>query len=185
MKLSDVAEIRPSPIHGVGLFATVDIPLGIILIYDYSDEINTGRMNDADMSYPSDFSFAAMLKAFINYNATDNCNVLKRTDSQPTREAGGYITKRYIPAGTELTKRYGITGWAKWLGADILHINPLGRYNHYGLVTLEQTLQSMTNLEEVLRVLGYEVKFDHVDKGTMSATFMESFQVVPISQKKG
>ena len=90
--------IKPSEIHGLGLFATEDIAKGVILGISHFEDEDT---EDGVIRTP--------LGAFANHSYTPNANVIDDTKKWTL------ITVQDIKKGEEITVDY-----SPWYEADIL-----------------------------------------------------------------
>ncbi|HTA64186.1 MAG TPA: SET domain-containing protein-lysine N-methyltransferase [Xanthomonadaceae bacterium] len=117
--------VRHSKIHGNGMFAATDIPVGTRLI-EYKGRLMTHRNADQlyDGSTESGHTFLFTLNdkyildanvdgndaRWINHGCDPNCEaVLEEADGSDRRKDRVFIeSKRAIKAGEELTYNYGI-----------------------------------------------------------------------------
>jgi SET domain-containing protein len=94
LPLPDCVTIKKSKLHGLGLFATKDIPAGFDL----------GISHVADERFPSGW-IRTPLGGFLNHSPNPNAT--------STKNKGVYhfVTRRAIRAGEELTDNYSEYGW--------------------------------------------------------------------------
>lgn len=94
--------VRPSPIHGCGLFAAVDIPAGTRIIHGdpRMEGLETEWMHFFMTKTPS-YRLLAGNMCMINHSKTPNC-------SRPgkTRKGQTMYATRLIKAGEEVTEDY-------------------------------------------------------------------------------
>jgi len=95
--LPEYLTIKASPIHGLGIYAVADIPLGTLVgISHVSDE----RFVHGEIRTP--------LGGYINHSASPNCvKLLTKQSSHPSRGDCTWIkANRDIGDGEEITIKY-------------------------------------------------------------------------------
>lgn len=118
-------EVRNSPIHGTGVFATQDIEKGVEIIY-YGGKVMTNAEAEAapDAQIDTGHTFLFTLNddyviegaiggneaRFINHSCDPNCEalVIEDEDGDPAKDQIVIESIRPIRAGEELTYDYGI-----------------------------------------------------------------------------
>lgn len=117
--------LRRSPIHGLGVFARVDLPAGIALIEyrgrrlrhrqadeRYGDGCESGHtfLFTLNEHYVIDANVGGNWARFINHSCEPNCRavVLEHRSGDPRRDRVIIETIRPIRAGEELCYDYGI-----------------------------------------------------------------------------
>ncbi|CAH6419170.1 Hypothetical protein HVR_LOCUS366 [uncultured virus] len=182
--ISKVTEIRSSPLHGKGLFATQDIKKGTVLIDDAESFGFCVHMNDADFIYPQSYSTAAFKDSFEQYLLRDTCNV--RLLDDPLMKV-----IEDIPKGKEITRRYGLQKWIQWLIFDIHGVNALGNYFFdvldreifikYKEFLLKMVNCNINNLSLAMEPFEYEIKVlesDPKQSKTLFQHIRNTFKVV-------
>lgn len=105
--LPDFLTIKPSPIHGLGLFATQDIPegtnLGISLI-----KINKFESKYSSIKNSKDSKEIIRTPLGGFYNHSEKPNVRGETIIRHSGDETFLITTRDIKAGEEITGKYNM-----------------------------------------------------------------------------
>lgn len=101
LPLPDYLTIKPSDIHGLGLFAAEDLPAGKELGISHVADTKKGR-------FPND-SIRTPLGGFINHSSEPNCQFYEEDDTWRLR------TLRAVKKGEELTGEYTV-----WYDEDVL-----------------------------------------------------------------
>ena len=117
--------VRNSPIHGRGVFATVDLEAGIALIryqgrlltHDEADERSDGRLDSGHTflftlndEYVVDGNQGGNSARWINHSCAPNCEAIihENQHGDRCRDQVWIHTLRDIAAGEELSFNYGI-----------------------------------------------------------------------------
>lgn len=105
-------------LDGHGLFTSVDINTGdIVYASSTNEDILSTLMNDADFEYPSEWTYDLLDECFKKYIITNRCNLdIYNHDNNIIY----FRANRNIKKGEELTKRYGIDKWTKFLMGECL-----------------------------------------------------------------
>ena len=93
--LPEYLEIRPSPIHGSGLFATQDIPIDTYL----------GISHVHNVGFPQSW-ISTPLGGFYNHSDDPNCHIKDSFVGEALVLTKILITLKAIPRDTELTCTY-------------------------------------------------------------------------------
>jgi SET domain-containing protein len=108
-------EMRPSPIHGRGMFATRDIKKDEVIeraplvVIDRSEDLTSGSLlRKYDIAY-KDGKFAVMLGYASIYNHSDDNNVI--WDFEPDEDIIYIKSIRDIPKDQEVCVSYGSNYW--------------------------------------------------------------------------
>tara|TARA_R110002051_G_C8655355_1_gene488219 strand:+ start:789 stop:1121 length:333 start_codon:yes stop_codon:yes gene_type:complete len=91
--LPEYLSIGPSNIHGAGIFATEDIPKGIVI----------GITHVYDQNFQHDY-IRTPLGGFINHKETPNCELIE----DESDDYKNLKTLRKIEQGEELTLKYSL-----------------------------------------------------------------------------
>ena len=109
--------IKDSPLHGLGVFATVDLPAGstvercAYLVIDDDDLQEVNRLNDYLFTSPDDpKDYLLIMGAGMLYNHDSNPNSKWEIDDDDNRFVRFY-TSRDVAAGEELLHDYGDEYW--------------------------------------------------------------------------
>jgi hypothetical protein len=99
--LPDYLSIGPSSIHGAGIFATEDVPQGVVIgithIYDPNFQHNYIR---------------TPLGGFINHSESPNCELIEEDDDTDYKKLK---TIKKIEQGKELTLKYSLYDMCDYL----------------------------------------------------------------------
>ena len=99
--LPDYLSIGPSSIHGAGIFATEDVPQGVVIgithIYDPNFQHNYIR---------------TPLGGFINHSESSNCELIEEDDDTDYKKLK---TIKKIEQGKELTLKYSLYDMCDYL----------------------------------------------------------------------
>lgn len=109
--------LRPSTIHGIGVFALRDIPAGTKAIWEY-DTIEVVTLTEQEMrTLPEEIAEEILARtifvereqlSFLDPNSTTNYRSYMNHSKKPNTD--GIYTKRYIAKGEELTEDYTTMG---------------------------------------------------------------------------
>lgn len=142
------------------------------------------KMNDADFEYPKDFSYKELCRTFKKY--TSLCN------SVPIRDKSHKFNivkiSKNVPKDGELTRRYGLGKWCKWLMLHVWGVYPFTKSPYKMLHfyknnnKLEDCLSNYENLERAAKKFGHNLNInaDTVQKWVKKRTsvnFLDIFEV--------
>lgn len=118
--------------RGKGLFSQTDLPPDSVI-----PENMVCYMNDADFDYPEELNYSRVEECLAKYEITDKNNCLCHDDESACK------TRRYVPAGEELTRRYGVKFWGFVLMFAYIGID-------YDIDMLALTYDTYTNIMPLL-----------------------------------
>ena len=109
--------LKPSAIHGVGVFALRDIPAGTKVIWEY-DTIEVSTLSEEDMrALPVEITEEILARtifikgeslSFLDPNSTTNYRSYMNHNKEPNTD--GVYTTRAVAKGEELTEDYTTMG---------------------------------------------------------------------------
>ncbi len=154
--------INKSNIDGKGAFSRVDI-LKDSILYDNFEFDLSSSMNDADMKYPSGWSYNDIWNCFHSYLYTDMCNIKVIGDRK-------YKVIRDIKIGDELTRHYGLISWLEYVFGYYTMTNPFTTMKPKYTNIETNMKEALNNFAQVVIDMGHKpfllhIKNNNRDKG--------------------